>query len=627
MFSLLKWNKRKVIMLIVALLLIGLGIWFWMGRVDAKIIGKEATIKRVVFGTEKTENAYLSLPYNSDSQKYLYSNVMVDLNKDGKFASYQTDGKTQEEWVTQNMSTRVFKSEGANFDFQLVDLNSETRQNFSVKVILTKDKLKNWDGKEKRASAYQTTTVPSIDTDDASTLFSPSTELSGKTGFRDDLIAPAFAQNKTAPNTPPVSNEDLQKELDDQTKAEILKRLNPINPTPTPTATEKTIQTLGKEFDIFNSDVPDITQGKNECAPTSVANSLLWLSKKNKFTDKMPKTQADLLGELKSDLKWGVDHGVYDEDFITGKKAFATRHGLDIEVHRINVKDYDLNIVAKIAQELQKGQDVELGIEYWKKQDDGKWKLMGGHWVTAVGARGERDGTQTIDIHDPASPGPSSLDSYKVNGANIIDYRYQGDSFTYIQYAVAESPITPPTVTPSNSSTPITPTPTATTTSSPRKSGTTTSSPSTSASPSVTTSSNSSPTSSSSSTPTSTTPTFSGYYDKFFGDEVTTFGVKITPTDLGGKTFNGLEINHNGQGLPAPYGSNTNLNLTGYDNSGWSCVCTGDKYRCTGSNAMQANVKTVWSLWFNGDIAPPSSLNIDLLTDGTVTASTTLNYQ
>ena len=30
-------------------------------------------------------------------------------------------GKTQEEWVTQNMNTRVFKNEGVSFDFKLVD--------------------------------------------------------------------------------------------------------------------------------------------------------------------------------------------------------------------------------------------------------------------------------------------------------------------------------------------------------------------------------------------------------------------------------------------------------------------------------------------------------------------------
>lgn len=609
MFNSLGFSNRKVVILIIALLLVGLGVWFWLGRVDAKIIGKEATIKRVVFGSEKTENAYLSLFYTGDGKKYFYANVVIDFNKDGKFADYQVEGKTQTEWVVQNMDTRVFSSEGGNYDFKLSDFGIDVQKDFSVQIVLTKKSVKNWHGQELRGSAYQTTTVSSIETDDAGSRFSPSIEMSGKTG------------NSSTPSAPPVSDE-LQKELEEQTKNELLKRLNPLNPSPTPTATEKTVQTLGKEFDVFNSDVPDIDQGLNECAPTSVANSLLWLSKKNKFTDKMPKSQGELISELKGDLKWDSNIGVLDENFITGKKAFAARHGLNIEVHQINVKDYDLNIVAKVAQELQKGQDVELGIEYWKKQADGKWKLMGGHWVTAVGARGNRDGTQTIDIHDPASPGPATLDRYKIDGTRIVDYRYQGDSFAYIQYAVAESPTTTPPTTPSDSSTPTTPTPTATTTSKPRQTPTTTSSDSSSSSTSTETS-----TPTPTPTPTLSNPIFSGYFDKFFGDEVTTFGVKITPTDLAGKTFNGLEINHNAQGLPAPYGSNTNLNQTGYDNSGWTCVCTGDKYRCSGSNAMQANIKTVWSLWFNGDIAAPTSLSIDLLTDGNITATTTLNYQ
>lgn len=595
-------HKNKIILGVAILIVLGLGLWLWLGRVDAKLIGQNAQIKRVVFGQEKTASAYLTLSYTANSQKYLYFNAAIDFNKDGQIADYEAEGKTQQEWLVQNMDSRVFASEGGNYDFNLADLKVDQQKDFPTKIILTYKPLKNWQGQKLRGSAYQKIIIPAIGTDDAGLRFNPSNQLSGKTG-------------PIASNTPPINDADLQKELEEQTKNELLKRLNP---SPTPTATEKTVATLGKEFDVFNDDVPDIDQGVDECAPTSVANSLLWLAKKNKFTDKMPKTQGDLINELKGDSKWEIKKGVLDEDFITGKQAFAARHGLDIEVHRVSVKDYDINIVAKIAQELQKGQDVEIGIEYWQKQADGKWKIVGGHWVTAVGATGNRDGSQFIDIHDPASPGPASLDRYKVDGTHIVNYRYRGDTIAYIQYAVAESPVTPPpVVTPSDSSTP---TATATTTSSSRPTATTTS-----GGGSPTSSSDASPTSSS--TPTTTTPSFSGYYDKFFGDSVTTFGVKITPSDLAGHTFNGLEINHNGQGLPAPYGSNTNLNMTGYDNSGWSCACTGDKYHCSGSNSLEANVKTVWSLWFNGDINSPANLTIDLLTDGNVTASVNLGYQ
>src|SRR3990167_3222355 len=477
MIEFLKLNSRKVIIVIAGLLLVGLGIWFWLGRVDAKIIGKEATIKRVVFGDEKTENAYLSLPYTADSQKYLYANVMVDFNKDGKFASYQTGGKTQEEWVTQNMNTRVFKNEGVSFDFKLVDLDVETRQDFPIKVVLTKNQLKNWNGKEKRGSAYQTLTVKSIEKDDVSILYSPHPDRDGglPSSFLNGIV---FAQDEEIPNRPPVTDELSSGK--EGTEAAI----GLTDPQPTETKTkEKTIETLGREFNVFHSGVPDITQGENECAIMSTANSLLWLAKENKFTEKMPKSQDELVSELKTDLKWDKDGVDTKQNYLTGKKAFTARHEISMETHMVNVMEYDVNIVAKIAQELKKGQDVEISLAYWNEKADGTWEKTGGHMVTAVGATGDSDGSQILDIHDPLSPGPSKLDRYKVKGTRVIDYKYGANQVTYIRAAIAESPtIPPPTVTPSDSSTPTTPTPTATITSSPRQTPTTSSSPSASSS-------------------------------------------------------------------------------------------------------------------------------------------------
>lgn len=84
----------------------------------------------------------------------------------------------------------------------------------------------------------------------------------------------------------------------------------------------------------------------------------------------------------------------------------------------------------------------------------------------------------------------------------------------------------------------------------------------------------SSPTSSS--TPTSTptvtpTPTFSTHYETYTGNAdngyINDINIKITPTDLAGKTFNGIRVDLGGQGLPTPYSSNTNINL-----GGWGCL-------------------------------------------------------
>lgn len=561
-------NHRRVRVLLAGLLLVGLGLWFWLGQqVDATIIGKGATMTRVVFGSEKTENAYLSLPYTADSRKYLYVNVVIDLNQDGKFASYQQDGKTQNEWVVQNTYTKVLAQEGGNYDFRLTDLNVDRRNNFQSRIILTKETLKNWQGKKLRGSGYQTTEIPSLEVDDSSSRFTLHPEGKTSAGFLGNLLTPVFAQDEPIPNVPPQDSEG------DATKAgEAAGQAGQGK------AKEKTIETLSKEFDVFNGDVPDILQGKNECAPTSVANSLLWLAKKNNFSDKMPKTQGELINELKGDFQWGMEKGVLDKDFIPGKEAFAKRHAIPIETHRVNAKDYDVNIVAKIAQELRKGQDVEIGIEYWGKQADGKWKVVGGHWMTAVGATGTRDG-QTIFVHDPLSPGPSLLDIYKVDGTRIIDYRYQGDTVAYIQYAVAESPVPPPpTVTPPDASSPATP-------------------------------------------PTTNTrgPTVEGTYETGTEGGYFYLNLMVTPTDVAGKEFSGMEIDLGAQNpaLPATNNCSVNVNLAGWGASDWRSSKDGLVHRWFGSTVMQGGKKSIMTLYFNSPFTPPTTINMKVLdTDG-----------
>lgn len=549
-------NKPKIIVLIVAVALIGLGAWFWLGRVDEKIISQVATLHRVVFGDDKTEQAYLSLDYTADSQNYRYINIAIDLNKDGNFASYTQNETSQEEWVVQNMTTVIFANEDGNYDFQLTDLTVDEQKDFPAKIILTNKTLAHWQGEKLRGSSYQSLVIPAIELDDASTRMVAHPEGKGS--------ASAFAQDEPIPTQDNVGD--------------------------TAKTGGKTVATLGKEFEVFNGDVPDITQAKNECGPTSVANSMRWLAKKNGFTDKLPLSDKELLEEFKDDMKWDPIIGVLDENFIPGKEKFTSQHNLAIETHRVSAKDYDINIVAKIAQELSKGQDVEIGIEYWEKQPDGSSKVVGGHWVTAVGATGTRN-DQTIFIHDPASPGPALLDQYKVDGTKIVDYRYRGDAVAHIQYAVAESPISPPPVTVPDDSTP---------TNSPEKTINT-------------------------NTPAPIKkPVFSGNYSSVINDGITTINFKINPQDLAGKSFNGVELNHDAQGLSAPYASTIDLNLTGADQSDWACMCTGAKYRCVGSNTLQANTATTWSLSFDGEINLPADLNLDLLTDGEVTDSITV---
>ncbi|EKD56773.1 MAG: hypothetical protein ACD_58C00094G0002 [uncultured bacterium] len=593
MYNFLKLNKRKVVIIVVGLLLVGLSIWLWVGRVDAKIISEEATIKRVVYASEKSENAYLSLSFLTDSQKYLYANAMVDLNKDGNFAAYQINGKTQEEWVTKNMNTRTFANEGATFDFKLVDFNAETRQDFPVKIVLTAQELKSWDGKKIRNSAFQSMTIKSIEKDDISILYSPNPDRDGGllSGFSNSI---AYAQDEEIPDRPPVVDELSSDQegteatviIDDADSQSVITKEK-----------EKTVKTLGREFNVFHRDVPDISQGKNECAIMSTANSLLWLAKENKFTDKMPKSDGELISELKTDLKW--DEGGVDtkKDYLDGKKAFTARHGILLETHMVNVMEYDINIVAKIAQELDKGQDVEISLAYWKKKADGSWEKTSGHMVTAVGATGNADGTQTLDIHDPLSPGPSKLDIYKVDGTKVIDYKYGANQVTYIRAAIAESPITPPAEPLIDSSTPtdsaITTTPPTTPTVA------TTTSPSTTSTPTTTPTATSSPTTTSD-TSTPEEPTFSGLYESGTTESTSYLNLMATPTNLASQNFYGMQIDLGEQNpvMTNPDSVMSNVNLEGWNETDWVCSINGAIVRCCGSKPMLVNTKSIVTLYY-----------------------------
>lgn len=430
-----------VLLAAVICLTLGGGAWGWFNnQTDTATIGPDLGLTRVVMNGQKTTAAYASIPYLRDSTDYTYLNVAIDLNHDGKIAAYTASGATQEEWVVRNLPSRVLTAEGAHADFRLSDLAVDSQQNFPVAVVLTTDSLTDWRGKSIPYSAFQKTIVASITQDEISTRAQLDPNKLGSTGTTEGTTT--SATDFTPPPAPPTSSatDTTGSTGGNQGTGQPVK--------------DKTVSTLAKEFNVFHSGVPDMDQKHNECVPTSTANSLRWLAKENKFTDKLPISNTELLGELKDDMKWVKEGGVVvDQDFLSGKNSFVTAHALPITTHEVGSKPFDVNIVAKIALELQKGQDVEIDLEYGKFKDDGSYERVGGHMVTVVGAEGTRDG-QYLDIHDPLSPGPDTLDRYKVNGSHLIDYRYEGDYVTYIRYAFAESPSVPPSEPPADSTVP-----------------------------------------------------------------------------------------------------------------------------------------------------------------------------
>src|SRR3989338_3212628 len=141
--------KKKLFVILSVLVVVAAAViyWFLTGRVDETLISQQVSITRVTVGDEKTEFASVSLAFHKDSKKYDYANVLVDLNKDGTFASYQVDGKKQEEWVVQNTLTKVFSAEGNNFSFVLNNSQIEAQKDFNVAIVLSRKNLDQWDGK------------------------------------------------------------------------------------------------------------------------------------------------------------------------------------------------------------------------------------------------------------------------------------------------------------------------------------------------------------------------------------------------------------------------------------------------------------------------------------------------
>jgi len=123
----------------------------------------------------------------------------------------------------------------------------------------------------------------------------------------------------------------------------------------------------------WHTGVPDLAQGKNECAPTSAANSLTWLNEKFDLgLDKTTEEIRDILKDL-DHMKTDPATGTTDANFLAGKNKFL--EGIPVNTHVIAGGPGGPSI-DNILKEMEKGQDVELAMS---------WGNGGGHWVTLVG--------------------------------------------------------------------------------------------------------------------------------------------------------------------------------------------------------------------------------------------------
>ena len=354
-------------------------------------IGRSIAMVRVGMFGEKTDFGFVKVPITDKESDMKYLNVAADLNGDGEFAAYRTGEKTQVEWLVQNMPVR-FLGEAIAYAFFFPDKSADDRLTTDgalVRAVLTSEPLETdeWDGTVPTA-AYGKEKNVKLAFEDVGDLqeYNPERDT-GWGGFDNDGYGFFI----------------------------------------------KAAQAEGKTVNEFNIGVPDIDQKRNECAPTSAANSLIWLAKKYKFEDKMP-SQAELIEELKNDMDW--DQGIAPNDFLPGKEKITKRRKLPLVNHKIGQFNGQKTF-EQMAEELAKGQDVEMRIQY----KDARGRAIGGHWVTVVGVESFRSGTQHIQIHDPLSPGPAKLQIYRLDpkaehGIRIVNYPY---GRAYVSFAIAES--------------------------------------------------------------------------------------------------------------------------------------------------------------------------------------------
>lgn len=375
-------------------------------------------LRRTLVGGLPVNVGYVTVPITingtADNQ-IRYLNVVVDLNQDGNWQVYSLGGRTtQQEWIVRNLAIFTEPGTSVNISVPFVLLDTSviptdqiwTRATLTTEIIdLTIFGLAGWNGTGPVGGFLRGETEDHLVSVESHTFFPvPPGRIPnpppGSCG--DGIVQPWRGEQCEPPNTP-VCNANCQ--LIPQPPPGFCGdgivqpwRGEQCDP-PDGVTCDANCQNIPQPPDpipvdgIEKEGVPDITQGCNECGPTSAANSLYFLGKAYGFSDKLPgspNNPRSLIDELKEKMKF--DEGVADDDFIQGKKDIAKQLGLPIETHCQDDGEGQIPTVDFICSELEKCQDVELGITF----DGG-----GGHWVTVVGCTKYSDGSVKLKIHDP----------------------------------------------------------------------------------------------------------------------------------------------------------------------------------------------------------------------------------
>ncbi|MEW6183815.1 MAG: hypothetical protein AB1500_11710 [Bacillota bacterium] len=252
---------------------------------ESSVVGDGIRLFAVTYLDAPNGAGYVMIPFKKNIKERKYANVVVDLNKDGKWRNYGAQGKVQEEWVVQNVPVRVSADEPYSLSFVFNDADAPSRTNLKARVVLTgrtveaADVTAGWDGAVPEGAGAKDVTISKIAVDEFGDIWSPD---------------PTGLTEKYPDEPAPVS---VSYNIPDGGGAGSLE-------------TESAYAAAPEDINFQREGVPDIDQRRNECVPTSTANSLIWLAEKYDFKDKMPATADQVIQELKNDMNWS-EH--YDE--------------------------------------------------------------------------------------------------------------------------------------------------------------------------------------------------------------------------------------------------------------------------------------------------------------------------
>lgn len=165
--------------------------------------------------------------------------------------------------------------------------------------------------------------------------------------------------------------------------------------------------------EVVYDDVTDINQKPSECGPTSAANSLIDLVKRNE--GETLGDPAALIEELKGLMKWNLKNGVLPDNFVDGKNAWAEKHDLPIVTTKVGDSNGETTI-----EKLMEAMDAGAGVELRIKLADANKVQKSGHMVTVTGYH--TDGEQVyLDVSDPFTE-DSGTETIEIRGNRISNY-------------------------------------------------------------------------------------------------------------------------------------------------------------------------------------------------------------